>query len=96
MIIKMPKSTKVDRIRLILDCWDPCRMRNKAGPKFYNIEAEVLAQGIRKNSKVESVAKKIKEVIDEKLGLEGCDYTVDDDNARRFAEAILNSVITSQ
>ena len=96
MIIKMPKPTKSDQIRFILDYWDPCRMREKAGPMFYNYEAEVLAQGIRKNSKKESVAKQVKEVIDKKQQLEGCDYTVDEDNAGRVAEAIQNSIKASQ
>ena len=92
MYIRFPKPTKADLIRYILASWDPCRKGEDADYMFYNYEAEVLAQGVRKNSRVESVAGKVKEVIDEKLRREGCGHTVDDENAFRVAETILNAV----
>ena len=94
MIIKLPKPTKADRIRFILDCWDPARAYNtdKWYPLFYNYEAETLAQYVRKNSKTETVAKHVQEVIDQKLKEEGIEYRVDEENAKRVAAAILDSL----
>ncbi len=51
MVIRMPKPTKADLICGLLSYWDPLAFKGKAGPMFYNYEAEVLAQSIRKNSK---------------------------------------------
>ena len=56
MVMKMPKPTKADLICGLLSYWDPLAFEGKAGPMFYNYEAEVLAQSIRKNSKPENVA----------------------------------------
>ena len=89
MIIKLPKPTKAERICAILSYWDPCRKKDEADPMYYNYEAETLAQSVRKNSKVESVAKRLKELIDAKLESEGIEYRVDEDNAKRVAAAIL-------
>ena len=58
--MKMPKPTKADLICGLLSYWDPLAFEGKAGPMFYNYEAEVLAQSIRKNSKPENVTKKVK------------------------------------
>lgn len=94
MVIKLPKPTKADCIRFILDCWDPARAYNtdKWYPLFYNYEAEVLAQSVRKNSKTETVAKHVQEVINQKLKEESLEYLVDDENAKRVAAAILDSL----
>ena len=56
----MPKPTKADLICGLLSYWDPLAFEGKAGPMFYNYEPEVLAQSIRKNSKPENVAKKVR------------------------------------
>ena len=90
MIIRLPKATKADLIRGVLDYWDPCRGR--PDPMYYNYEAEVLAQSIRKNSSVDTVWKKVKEVIDKKLELEGKPYRVDEENTKRVAAAMISAV----
>ena len=63
---------------------------------YYNYEAETLAQSVRTNSKVETVAKRLKELIDEKLSLEGIEYRIDDENAKRVATVILAGEKTSR
>ena len=88
------KPTKVDLIRGILDYWDPCRAKGTENwyELFYNYEAETICQTLRKNSKVETVAKNVKSLIDHKLELEGKKYRVDMDNATRVAESMIATV----
>ena len=69
--MKMPKPTKADLICGLLSYWDPLAFEGKAGPMFYNYEAEILAQSVRKNSKPENVAKKVRELIEDKMRVEG-------------------------
>lgn len=92
MVIKMPPLSKAEKICAILSYWDPCQKKDEAGPRFYNYEAEVLAQSLRKNSKVETVGKKVKTVIDRKLKEEGLEYTVSQDNAQRVAAAMIQAI----
>ena len=70
MVMKMPKPTKADLICGLLSYWDPLAFEGKAGPMFYNYEAEILAQSVRKNSKPENVAKKVRELIEDKMRVE--------------------------
>ena len=65
--MKMPKPTKADLICGLLSYWDPLAFEGKAGPMFYNYEAEILAQSVRKNSKLENVAKKVREAMVQEL-----------------------------
>ena len=92
MIIITPKPTKTDLIRYILDYWDPCRKIETSGPMFYNYEAEIVSNSVRKNSKLPSITRVITEVINEKLKTEGCDWTADEENAKRIAESIISAV----
>ena len=86
--------TKADLIRGILERWDPCRKINTEHwyPLFYNYEAETIAQSLRKNSSAVTVANHVKELIDDKLEAEGLEYRVDDENAKRVAEAMIETV----
>ena len=88
------KPTKTDLVRGILDYWDPVRAKDTESwyPLFYNYEAETIAQSLRKNSSPSTVAKKVKDLIDHKLELEGKDYRVDIDNDTRVAVAMINAV----
>ena len=88
------KPTKADLIRGILDYWDPCRVSNTPEyyPLYYNYEAETICQTLRKNSKPESTAKKVKDLIDCKLELEGRDYRIDMENARRVAVSMIEAI----
>ena len=92
LYLRTGKPSKADLIRGILDYWDPCRKRESAGYMYYNYEAETIAQTIRKNSKVSTVAKQVIELIDDKLESEGLEYRVDEKNASRVAEAMISAV----
>ena len=92
MVMKMPKPTKADLICGLLSYWDPLAFKGKAGPMFYNYEAEVLAQSIRKNSKPETVAKKVRELIADKMRVEGVNLEIDSDSADRIAIAMIQAV----
>ena len=94
MVIKFPKSTKAEQICAILSYWDPARARetDKWYPLFYNYEAEVLAPLIKKNSSIDTVGKKVKEVIDMKLELEGVEYRIDEENARRVGASMIAAI----
>lgn len=90
--MKMPKPTKADLICGLLSYWDPLAFEGKAGPMFYNYEAEVLAQSFRKNSKPENVAKKVRELIEDKMRVEGVNLEIDSDSADRIAIAMIQAV----
>ncbi|MBR4474943.1 MAG: hypothetical protein IKS55_15075 [Oscillospiraceae bacterium] len=92
MVIKMPKPTKADLIRGLLSYWDPLAFEDKAGPMFYNYEAEILAQSIRKNSKPENVAKKVRELIEEKMRVEGVNLGIDSGSVDRIAIAMIQAL----
>ena len=92
MVMKMPKPTKADLICGLLSYWDPLAFEGKAGPMFYNYEAEVMAQSIRKNSKPENVAKKVRELIEDKMRVEGVNLEIDSDSADRIAIAMIQAV----
>ena len=88
------KPTRVDLIRGILDYWDPVRARDTDDwyDLYYNYEAETICQSLRRNSKVESVADNIKKLIDRKLEMEGREYRIDMENAKRVAASMIEAV----
>ena len=94
MIVKMPKLSKAEKILAILDYRDPCRVRGTSSwyLLYYNYEAEELAQTVRRNSNPSSVGKRVKELIDRKLEMEGREYRVDSENAERVAETIISDI----
>ena len=88
------KPTKVDLVRGILEYWDPVRARDTDDwyDLYYNYEAETICQSLRRNSKVESVAGNIKKLIDRKLEMEGREYRIDMENAKRVAASMIEAV----
>lgn len=92
MKIKMPKPNKAERILAILSYWDPLKMKDVAGIMFYNYEAEVIAQSVRKNSSIVTVEKKLREAIELKAELEGVELILDDTELHQVAAGILQSV----
>ena len=88
MIIKMPKATKAELIRVILDQWDPAHKRETAGFMFYNYEADEIAQRVRKNSTLTTIEKAVRESMEFKLELEHVDETLDPEETRQVARAI--------
>lgn len=84
MKFKMSKPTKTDMIRFYFNQWDPLSHVEKAGPMFYNYEAENLAQRIRKNSRPEKIAEIIHELMTEKANIEGFDVTIKEEECKRI------------
>lgn len=50
MHLRMPKPTKTELVMMFLNQWDPAHGVDKDF-RFYQVEAEEIAQKIRKNSK---------------------------------------------
>ena len=72
MYIRMPKLTKAELIMMLLNQWDPAHKADKDF-RFYQVEAEEIAQQIRKNSKPESVEKAVRKAIRFRMELENVD-----------------------
>ena len=90
----MPKPTKAERILAILAYWDPLKMKEdkRYYAMFYNYEAEEIAQSVRKNRSILSVAKKLRAAIEMKAELEQVDVTLNDDELQQVAAGILQSL----
>ena len=94
MYLKMPKPTKAERIMMLLNQWDPAHGADKDF-RFYQVEAEEIAQQIRKNSRPESVEKVVSKVIKFRMELEGLNEPFDEEACKRYSGWIL-SVIKNQ
>jgi hypothetical protein len=92
LYLRFPKATKTDIIRGFLDTWDPLRMREQAGYMFYNYEADVIAQTIRKNSKPERISKLVHDLVANKMIEEGVQLGIDQGSCDRIAVAMITSV----
>lgn len=92
MVIKMPKMSKAEQICALLAYWDPLQMGDKAGYRFYNYEAEVIAQSLRSNSKPETISKLVHELIEKKMVEEGVELGIDQGSYDRIAEAMIATV----
>ena len=92
LYIRFPKATKTEIIRNYLDSWDPLRMREQAGYMFYNYEADVIAQTIRKNSKPERISKLVHDLVAKKMIEEGVQLGIDQGSCDRIAIAMITAV----
>ena len=92
LYIRFPKATKTDIIRNYLDSWDPLRMREQAGYMFYNYEADVIAQTIRKNSKSERISKLVHDLVANKMMEEGVQLGIDQGSCDMIAVAMIPAV----
>ena len=90
MIIKMPKTGKAERIRGLLSYWNPLDMNSD--PMFYNYEAEVLSQSVRKNSRPEKISKLVHDLIQAKMIEEGVTLEIDQGSCDRIAVAMIETV----
>ena len=88
MKFKIPKPTKTDMIRFYFNQWDPLKHVEKAGPMFYNYEAEDLAQRIRKNSRPEKIAETIQELMTDKASIESFDVIIEEEECGYIAALI--------
>ena len=91
MKMRMPKLTKAEKIMALLNQWDPMHGADKDF-RFYQVEAEEIAQKIRKNSKLETVEKAVRESIEPKMKIESIDEPFDEDACRICATWILSAV----
>lgn len=69
MIMRMPKPGKAEIIMMFLNQWDPAHGAHK-DYRFHRVEAEEIAQKIRKNSRQETVEKAVRESIEFRMELE--------------------------
>lgn len=72
MYLRIPKPIKAELVMTLLNQWDPAHGADKDF-RFYQVEAEEIAQQIRKNSKPESVEKVVSKAIRFRMELEGLD-----------------------
>ena len=91
MHLKMPKPTKAELIMMLLNQWDPAHGADKDF-RFYQVEAEEIAQKIRKNSKQESVEKAVRESISFRMELEKVDEPFDEEACKMYSGWILAAI----
>ena len=91
MYVKMPKPTKAELIMMLLNQWDPAHGADKDF-RFYQVEAEEIAQQIRKNSKQESVEKAVSKAIRFRMELEKLDELFDEEACKRYSGWILSAI----
>ena len=82
MHLKMAKPTKVELVRIFLNQWDPAHGADK-DYRFYQVEAEEIAQQIKKNSKPESVERAVSKAIKFRMELEGLNEPFDEEACKR-------------
>lgn len=78
MHLKMPKPTKAELVMMFLNQWDPVHGVDKDF-RFYQVEAEEIAQKIRKNSNPESVEKAVRESVLFRMELEKIEEPFDEE-----------------
>lgn len=89
VVIKAPKLTKTDVILMYLNRWDPLHI-GSGNSFYYQVDAEEIAQSIRKNSKLESAEKAIRKTIAFHMELEHKDNEpFDEAGCRECAYLIL-------
>ena len=91
MKIRTPKLTKAELIMMFLNQWDPAHGADKDF-RFYQVEAEEIAQKIRKNSKQESVEKAVRESIEFRMKLEKVEEPFDEEACKRYSAWILSAM----
>jgi hypothetical protein len=91
MYLKMPKQTKPVLIMMLLNQWDPAHGVDKDF-RFYQVEAEELAQQIKKNSKPETVEKVVSKAIRFRMELERLDEPFDEEACKRYSGWMLSAI----
>lgn len=91
MYLKMPKPTKPVLIMMLLNQWDTAHGADK-DYRFYQAEAEEIAQQIRKNSRPESVEKVVSKAIKFRMVLEGLDEPFDEEACKKYSGWILLAI----
>ena len=91
MHLKMAKPTKAELVMIFLNQWDPAHGADKDF-RFYQVEAEEIAQQIRKNSKPESVERAVSKAIKFRMELEGQNAPFDEEACKRYSGWILSAI----
>ena len=91
MKMRMPKLTKAETVMMLLNQWDPAHGADKDF-RFYQVEAEEIAQKIRKNSSLKTIEKAVRDAIEFRMELENKNEPFDEDACRTCASWILSAV----
>lgn len=91
MKMRMPKFTKAEKIMALLNQWDPAHGAN-IDFRFYQVEAEEIAQKIRKNSSLKMVEQAVRESVEFRMELESINEPLDEDACRTYAGLILSAI----
>ena len=94
MKMRMPELSKAEKIMALLNQWDPLHGADKDF-RFYQVEAEEIAQKIRKNSSLKTVEKAVRDSIEFRMKLENTTEPFDEDACRICATWILSGVKSS-
>lgn len=91
MKMRIPKLSKVEIVMALLNQWDPAHGANKDF-RFYQVEAEEIAQKIRKDSTLKTVEKAVRESIEFRLKLENINEPFNEDACRMYSGWILSAI----
>ena len=91
MHLKMAKPTKAELVMIFQNQWDPAHGADKDF-RFYQAEAEKIAQQIRKNGKPESVERAVNKAIKFRMELEGLNAPFDEEACKRYSSWILSAI----
>lgn len=91
MKVKMPKLTKAEKVMMFLNQWDPAHGADK-DYRFYQVEAEEIAQKIRKNSSLKTVEQAVRESVEFRMELENINEPFNEDACRTIAGWILSAI----
>ena len=80
-----------DYLALTLNQWDPAHGADKDF-RFYQVEAEEIAQQIRKNSKLESAEKAVSKAVRFRMELEGIAEPFDEEACKKYSAWILSAI----
>lgn len=76
---------------MFLNQWDPAHGADK-DYKFYQVDAEEIAQQIRQSSTLERVEKAVSKVVKFRMELEKVDEPFDEESCKRYSGWILSAI----
>lgn len=91
MKMRMPKLSKAEMVMMLLNQWDPAHGADKDF-RFYRVEAEEIAQKIRKNSSLKTVEQAVRESVEFRMKLENINEPIDEDACKAYAGWILSAI----
>ena len=91
MKIRMLKPTKAEMVMMLLDQWDPAHGADKDF-RFYQVEAEEIAQKIWKNSSLKTVEQAVRESLEFRMKLENINEPIDEEECKVYAGLILSAI----